>query len=326
MPTARKTTILKPSRVSRVRASRKTIRPASEPELWAALDPIARNAIAFWQAFMQLRKGQTVVLELQDIEHLVLIVRAVCWVESRHGSGTGNHPDRDPMQCGNPLDAWWPQLAGNSPAYDRFVGGPGAPNYNANELPAAAAAFGAPPPPGQLRLPAEANLSALGDIKKGHKNTQSGPNMSLCWGVPHLIWKTNCPARGGQPGRPFYLFGTLSRSELLEGAVAFNGQGDPNYRNKVSDALTAAGWPVALESAATSSEDEAVAHQRPFRQLHRGSAVSRGLLAARLNHLTGVPSAAAGLQLIDFRSYPAGSVISSPFLIAGFEFLSLRLR
>lgn len=212
----------------------------SEADLWKALDGPTRASISFWQTFMQLRKGAKPYSELdaQDIERLVLIVRAVCWVESRHGTGSGVQPAQDPMQCGNPADAWWPQLADNSPAYDRFVAGGAATSFWANELPKAAAEKG---------MDSLAVLSSLSNAKKGHQNSEFNPTMSLFWGLPHLIWKTNVPKRTGKPQRPFFLFDDLARRELLDGAVAYNGGGDPKYREKVDEALTSLGW-TAFES------------------------------------------------------------------------------
>jgi hypothetical protein len=209
----------------------------SEPELWKTLDAAASASISFWQAFMQLRKGPKpyAALDPQDLERLVLIVRAVSWVESRHGTGSGIQPARDPLQCGNPADAWWPQLAGNSSAYDRFVAGGDATSFWANELPIAAAKAGIDP---------LAVVSSLSNSQKGHQNSEFNPTMSFFWGLPHLIWKTNVPRRTGKPQRPFFLFDSLARRELLDGAVAYNGGGDPKYREKVDETLSSLGWPA----------------------------------------------------------------------------------
>lgn len=201
----------------------------SEQDLWKPLQPIALSAILFWQSFMQLKRAGKQPLTTTDIDHLMRILRAVSWIESKHGSGMGNQPARDPIQCGNPNDAWWPQLAGSGTVFDRYVGGSGARNYYANELPAAAADAG---------LPVLAQLVSLADPKKGHRDPSFNPTMSFYWGLPHLIWKTNKTA-----GREFYLFDTLGRSELLNGADAYNGNGDPAYREKIDNALGDSGWP-----------------------------------------------------------------------------------
>lgn len=203
---------------------------ASEEDLWKPLQPLALAAILFWQSFMQLKRAGKQPLTATDIDHLTRILRAMSWVESKHGSGTGNQPARDPIQCGNPDDAWWPQLAGLGTVFDRYVGGPGAGNYDANQLPAAAADAG---------LPVLARLVSLADPKKGHRDTSFNPTMSFYWGLPHLIWKTNKTA-----GRQFYLFDTVGRLELLNGADAYNGNGDPAYRDKIDKALGDAGWPT----------------------------------------------------------------------------------
>lgn len=191
---------------------------------------------------MQLRKGKNEVeLEGTDIDKLVSIVRAVSWVESRHGTGTGIQPSRDPMQCGNPTDVWWPQLAGVGTKFDRFVGGPGAGKFNANQLPVEAA---------QAGLESLAQLSRLTDVKAGHKDSAFNSTMSFFWGVPHLVWKINRLS-----GRNFFLFETLSRDELINGAVAYNGGGNPNYRSEINAALEDAGWPSVVNSITQLAED-----------------------------------------------------------------------
>lgn len=52
---------------------------------------------------------------------LFAIVRAVSFVESRHGTTGVNQPARDPLQCGNPKDLWWKELTGQSGDGSRFV-------------------------------------------------------------------------------------------------------------------------------------------------------------------------------------------------------------
>jgi hypothetical protein len=151
------------------------------------------------------------------------------------------------MQCGNPEDAWWPQLAGLSGNGDRFVGGPDAKNYWAKELPDAAA---------DTALPALAKLSELSDVAQGHRDSAFNPTMSFFWAVPHLIWKTNVPKNGKA-----FQCNSVSRDDLLDGATAYNGKGDPDYRAKIDAALTSVGWPAAVTldvAAAAASFDDLV--------------------------------------------------------------------
>jgi len=215
----------------------------TEPELWQPLQQVAEEAAAFWRDFVDLRNDAGQQLDAAQLDKFVMLARAVSWVESRHGTGTGNYPDRDPMQCGNPRDAWWRQLAGLAGNGDRFVGGPGAKNYWAKELPDAASA--------NQTLPAAAKLSSLANVEQGHRDAAFNPTMSLYWALPHLIWKTNVPK-----GRKAYQCSAVLRDELIDGATAYNGGGDPDYRDKIDAALTMVGWPpaqIALEPAALES-------------------------------------------------------------------------
>lgn len=214
-----------------------------EAELWKKLENIANRSIDFWTGFLNLKKGANELdLSLNDRQRLLVFVRAMCWVESRHGSGSGNQPARDPMQCGNPADVWWKQLAGIGSKFDRFeVGGTGSPNYDANQLPAAAVA---------ARVEVGARLSALAELAKGHKNTAFTPIISLYWGLPHFIWKTNKPDR-----RPTYRFDKIDREELLDGAERYNGGGNPGYREEVLAAVEAIGGPSLFAEVRSRSEE-----------------------------------------------------------------------
>ncbi len=219
---------------------------AQEAAAWQPLAATASAAILFWQQFMQFRKGAGAVLNATDIDRITRLVRAMSWVESNHGTGTGNHPARDPMQCGNPADAWWPQLANSGTVFDRYVGGPGASNLNANQLPNAV----------KDKVPAAAKVGSLGSVSKGHDDPAFNNTMSFYWAVPHLVWKINKLAA---PARDFYLFGDVSRAELLEGAYNYNGNGNPAYRTKVDEVLTATGWPLTgiLDSQPQAGDDVA---------------------------------------------------------------------
>lgn len=225
--------------------------PASEAALWAPLSSIAENSVKFWNSFLDLRNSAGATLSSADLSNLLKIVRAVSWVESRHGTGTGNQPAVDPMQCGNPSDAWWPQLAGQSGNGDRFVRGPNyTKNFWAAELPNEAAS--------DPSFPANAKLAILGDVAEGHRDAGFSSTISFRWGVPHLIWKTNVPA-----GRKAYQCGEVDRDELIAGAVAYNGGGNPNYEDEVRAALTLIGWPAAPAAAAAALADGVSVSQAP---------------------------------------------------------------
>jgi len=204
----------------------------SEAAAWANVSGLAQTALAFWNNFIGLQSG-TDPLDPTDLARLTCIIRAVSWVESQHGTGAGSSASVDPMQCGNPQDSWWKELTDCSGGQDRFVRGPNlSPNYNACELPAAAAA--------DASFPAEARLSNLTDKTSGHDDANFIQKMSYCWGVPFLIWKINNTA-----GDKTYQCQDLNRDRLVEGAVAYNGGGDPGgaaaYRAKIVAALNLSG-------------------------------------------------------------------------------------
>jgi len=196
---------------------------AAEAAAWANVSGLATASLSFWNNFIGLQSG-TSPLDPGGIARLSCIVRAVSWVESQHGTGAGTSAAVDPMQCGNPGDSWWKELTDCSSPQDRFVGGTGKPNYNACELPDKAAA--------DPSFPTQAYLSALGDETKGHNDGNFSQTMSYSWGVPFLIHKMNTEA-----GDPTYQCGTLERSRVVAGAVAYNGGGDPTYEAKINSAL-----------------------------------------------------------------------------------------
>jgi len=208
---------------------------AGEATKWAAHLARAEAAFAFWRSFLQLRTGQAndQTLTAAQISRFNTIIRAVSWVESRHGTGTGNQPSRDPMQCGNPADVWWRELTGQTTEEDRFIGGPGAKNYDASELPAAAHA--------ETNFPAAAKLTGLQDQTAGHGDPKFSADTSFYWAVPILIHKTNTDS-GIANGRTFKC-GDVSRERLVGGAVAYNGGGVADYKKRIDEAIDLIGWP-----------------------------------------------------------------------------------
>lgn len=210
-----------------VRASEVTVPhsdPVAEAAAWTKVETLAIRALEFWNSFIGLRSGSS-ALDPAGLAHLSIIIRAVSWVESRHGTGTRASSTVDPMQCANPRDAWWIELTDCSGRQDRFVRGPGlAPNYNAGELPNAVAS--------NPSFPVDASLSKLSSRKAGHDNAGFSQTMSYVWGVPFLIYKINKTA-----GDSAFQCKDLSRDRLVDGAVAYNGSGDPRYREKVTSTI-----------------------------------------------------------------------------------------
>lgn len=200
-----------------------TATTVDESVLWKKLDALAADAIAFADTFLGLRKG-TGTLTATDRARLLTIGRAVSWVESKHGTVGANYPERDAIQCGNPNDAWWKELTGQSGNGSRFIRGGGLSALWAKEVAAAAEATAG--------FNSDASMSKLGDKKKGHKDPAFAHAHSFVWGVIYLCHRTNTPT-----GNPAYQCGDLSRTRLVKGAVKYNGGGDAAYRGKIEAAL-----------------------------------------------------------------------------------------
>lgn len=213
----------------------KTEAVTEESQLWLTQKSTAENSLKFWNNFLRLRAGSdnNQVLNEQQLSRLLTIIRAVSWVESKHGSGSGNEPAKDPMQIGNPNDQGWKQFTGQTSSSDRFVTGPGGGNYDAEELPEAVEALG--------NFPQEAKFSRLSDRSRGHQDSLFNTVMSYYWSIPLLIHKINTESGLGDSRRT-YKCGDCSKSRLVDGAVAYNGGGDPQYRSRIENAITLIGW------------------------------------------------------------------------------------
>lgn len=166
-------------------------------------------------------------------KRLLTIVRAVSLVESRHGTSGANQPKRDPLQCGNPLDAWWKEVTGQSGKGSRFIRGPNLKNLWANEVNAEAESFNG--------FPADASFSLLQDKLDGHTDAAFGPAHSYIWGIICLIHKIN-----NHGGSNSYNCGDLSRDWLVNGAVTYNGGGVADYKKRLEDALIEIGDPLSF--------------------------------------------------------------------------------
>ena len=198
----------------------------TEAELWQKQAATAEAALGFTIDFLGCRMGQNddKLLDAAAKGRLRQIVRAVSIVESRHGTQGANQPARDPFQCGNPGDAWWKELTGQSGTGSRFRRLPGLGNLWANEVAAVAEAMAGFDP--------KASLGLLGDVKKGHRDAKFNSHHSYLWGIIYLIHRINSAA-----GSPSYACKDLSRQRLVDGAVAYNGGGVPDYKARIEAAL-----------------------------------------------------------------------------------------
>ncbi|MER9183702.1 hypothetical protein [Mesorhizobium sp. M0767] len=208
--------------MAKIARARKTA-AASEATLWMAQKTVAERALDFAIAFLGCRSlGST--LDATARGRLLTILRAVSWVESRHGTAGANQPGRDPLQCGNPADTWWKMLTEQSGDGDRFIRGPGLTNLWANEI--------ATEGESTTGFPLAAAMGKLSEKKNGHADAGFSPTHSYVWGVIFLIHKINTSA-----GDKSYDCGDLARDRLVDGAVAYNGRGDSGYRGKIEAAL-----------------------------------------------------------------------------------------
>ncbi|MDW9775768.1 hypothetical protein GOA89_28900 [Sinorhizobium meliloti] len=206
----------------------------TEAQLWQAQATTAEKALDFTISFLGCRMGANDASLTADArKRLLTIVRAVSLVESRHGTSGANQPKRDPLQCGNPLDAWWKELTGESGNGSRFIRGPNLNNLWANEVNAKAESFSG--------FPADASFLLLQDKLDGHTDAVFKPAHSYTWGIIFLIHKIN-----NHSGSNSYNCGNLSRDWLVNGAVTYNGGGVADYKKRLEDALIEIGDPLSL--------------------------------------------------------------------------------
>ncbi|NOC83833.1 hypothetical protein [Ruegeria sp. HKCCD6428] len=201
-----------------------------ESNKWSSVRALAQAALDFHIGFLGCRMGaaHSTQLDANAKERILKIVRAVSWVESKHGTAGSNQPKRDPVQAGNPNDKWWKELTGQSGQGSRFIRGPNLSNLWANELAGMAEATAG--------FEGDAQMSKLGDKKKGHSDAKFSQAHSYYWGIVYLIHRINTSA-----GDKSFQCGSLSRSRLIDGAVSYNGGGDARYRQKIESALALIG-------------------------------------------------------------------------------------
>lgn len=232
-----------PIACQKIRPRRETVKE-EEARKWLELEPIALAAFNLWNKFLDLRWGGANDKPLsQGAEKMFqTLIRCVSWVESRHGTGSGVQPTRDPMQCGHPSDAWWKELIAPEDAdVDRFIRGPAeTPNYDANELPGVMEKR-----PG---FPWEAKLSYLDNKAEGHGDAEFNSKTSFFWAIPILIHKTNTnetiPADPDGNKRT-YKCGDCSKARLVNGAYYYNGKTVAGYKANIERAWALVGGPDA---------------------------------------------------------------------------------
>lgn len=172
-----------------------------------------------WLGSKEIHDGERGPVSPECKEKLKCIIRAISWVESRHGTGAGNHPGRDPMQVGHPDDEAHKSITDQNDQRGPIREGPlpGVPNYD--DLPGR---INQPYPPG------------------GHRDPEFGPDDSFRWGIPWYFMRSNQSDKSPRPKSAWNL-GDCSWDRLIDGAERYNGGGDPGYRDKVKDALKQSG-------------------------------------------------------------------------------------
>ncbi|MCH8081890.1 MAG: hypothetical protein IID52_05850 [Proteobacteria bacterium] len=232
-----------------------------EEKRWSQYSEKSEAILYYFLGFFNMReaKNPAGTISKKCINNLKCLIRMISWVESKHGKAGANQPTRDPMQTGNPGDAWWKELTGQSGRGSRFVGGPGHPNYWAKQLCKAFikdlkarikrlenANKKLIKKPGGL--PSDRFFEVLRSNeryiimyshwlrniqwscsaaakKSGHRNAKFEPCMSFFWGTLYLLHKIR---RG-----PFYKIDCQSCEKLITKAIDYNGGGDPKYGEKL---------------------------------------------------------------------------------------------
>jgi hypothetical protein len=215
------------------RVKKTALPPPTEAVLWSHQRPQASAALDFVIGFLGCRMGRNrdQPLDANARARLLTLVRAVSVVESRHGTAGNNQPARDPLQAGNPADAWWREFTGPSGTGSRFIRGPGLTNLYAGDLGDAAET--------STGFPAAARRGLLSALRRGHQDAGFSAAHSYVWGIMYLIHRVNSAA-----GDPTFACGSLGRERLLAGVVTYNGGGVPDYRQRLEAALREIGDPL----------------------------------------------------------------------------------
>jgi len=196
----------------------------AEKDDWQKQEKRVDTALDYWIDFLGLVDGKKNPIAASCKKCLLCIIRLISWVESQHGTAGANQPARDPMQSGNPGDIWWKELTGQpTDSVDRIVTGAGKKNYDAPDVPGVVAKDPKAPK----------NVTPL--PKDGHKDKSFGPEMSYFWGILLLLQRLNQTPDGSKT----YLLADCSWKHLVDAAVAYNGGGDAEYRNKINKAAKA---------------------------------------------------------------------------------------
>lgn len=193
--------------------------------------------ISFWVDWLGVADQERNAIGDDCKARLKCMVRAMLWVESKHGTAGQNQPARDPMQSGNPRDQAWPHVS-NQP--ELAIGGQLGPRpIRRGALPG----VGWADLPGTVakdpKLPKGIDPTAL--PKGGHNDPAFNKDMSVFWGILWYFQKMNQDNPAGKGPKAAWNCQDCSWEHLIAGAVRYNGGGDPMYKQKIEEALQLSG-------------------------------------------------------------------------------------
>jgi hypothetical protein len=201
------------------------------------LDASIGAYLNFWTEWLGLADNNRNPIGDDCKKKLKCMVRAILWVESKHGTAGANHPGRDPMQVGNPADPAWahisnqPDLVKGGQLGPRPIRRGDRPGVGWADLPAAVAR--------EPMLPNGIDPTNL--PRAGHRDPKFDQNMSVFWGILWYLYTMNQQDKTPNGPRAAWNCQDCSWDHLTQGAVDYNGEGNPNYRQEIEEALRLSG-------------------------------------------------------------------------------------
>ena len=141
------------------------------------------------------------------------------------------------MQSADPENVWWRELTGQTNQANIFDRGPGVVPVDARELVPRVSVEEDVPEGGNWYDEMYSDPSRPRDgwnPTHGHANPFLDAAKSYFWGVPYLMQQINRKAKNARCCE-------LTRKDLIDAAVDYNGGGDPRYRQKITDAVNLMG-------------------------------------------------------------------------------------
>ena len=167
------------------------------------------------------------------------IIRAISWIESRHGNGTGNFPSRDPMQVGNTGDPAWRTIIGKQESTRPFREGKLGRTEWKDIYKVMKKDYGIN---GNI-------IPAPSTMPKGHKDKRFNPDNSYFWGIGWYMYQANQVAGDYIKGnkKSAWCFNGCELNDMIKRAAYYNGkpgsgkEGDVDYSQKIKNAVNMIG-------------------------------------------------------------------------------------